>query len=120
MPEKAAGAQLVAVTPQKPDRSLEQFKTDPPGFPVLSDLSSDVMKAYKLYFEVDPELAAVYRKNGLDLEAFNGEGRVLPVAATFVFDPTGVVRAMQADTDYTKRMEPADALAAVRALALAP
>ena len=115
---KAAGAQLVAVTPQKPDRSLEQFKTEPPGFPVLSDLTSDTMKAYKLYFEVDAELAAVYRKNSLDLEAFNGEGRnVLPVAATFVIDQAGVVRAMQADTDYTKRMEPAEALAQLGELA---
>lgn len=113
----ARGAQLIAITPQKPDRSREQFKADPPGFSVLSDLSSETMKAYRLYFEVDPALVAVYRKVGLDLAAFNGEGReVLPVAATFVIDRAGVVRAMRADTDYRKRMEPSEVLDALDAL----
>lgn len=84
---------------------------------VLSDLDSTVMRAYHLYFEVDPELAAIYRTHGLDLVEYNGEGRnVLPAPGTFVIDRDGIVRAMQADTDYTKRMEPAAILRALEAL----
>jgi len=114
---QALGAQLIAVTPQTPDKSLEQFKAAPRGFDVLSDLDSTAMRAYRLLFEVDPDLAAVYRKHGLDLIEYNGPGRnVLPAPGTFVIDRDGIVRAMQADTDYTKRMEPADILRALEAL----
>lgn len=114
---RALGAQLVAVTPQTPDKSLEQFKAAPRKFEVLSDLDSKVMRAYRLYFEVDPDLAEVYRTHGIDLVEYNGPGRnVLPAPGTFVIDSDGIVRAMQADTDYTKRMEPADVIRALKAL----
>lgn len=101
------GARLLAVTPQQPDKSLEQLEKDGFPFTILSDLDSKVMRAYRLYYPLDDKLLAVYRKHGLDIEAYNGPGRaVLPVPGTFVIDPEGKVVAMQADTDYTQRMEP--------------
>ncbi len=114
---KRYGAQLIAITPQKPDKSAAQVKQDNYPFEVLSDLDSTVMKAYRLYFEVDDEVAAVYKKHGLDLTEYNGEGRnVLPVPGTFVIDTQGIVRAMHADQDYTQRMEPDAIVAALRSL----
>ena len=108
------GARLIAVTPQQPDKSLEQLKKDGFPFTILSDLDSRVMQAYELYFELDDELLAVYRKHGLDIEAYNGAGRtVLPVPGTFVIGTDGRVIAMQAETDYTRRMEPAAILQAL-------
>jgi len=100
-------AQLITITPQKPDKSAAQInKTDLP-FKVLSDLDSQVMKDYRLYFELEPQLVKIYKRVGLDVEDFNGKGRnVLPVPGTLVIDQQGIVRAMQAETDYTKRMEP--------------
>ena len=111
------GAQLVAITPQKPDKSTEQLKKDGYPFLVLSDLGSSVMKAYRLFYELDPELVKVYKKFGLNVEDFNGPGRnVLPVPGTFVLDQKGVVRARHADTDYTKRMEPTEIIKILKAL----
>ena len=108
LPEfKEYGAQLITITPQTPDKSVEQFKQKGYPFEVLSDLDSQVMKDYQLYFELPAELVDVYKKHGLDIEAFNGKDRnVLPVPGSFVIDTNGVVRAMHADTDYKKRMEP--------------
>lgn len=111
------GARLITITPQTPDKSAAQIKKDGLPFEVLSDLDSSVMKAYHLYFELDDELVKVYRKHGLDIEAFNGAGRnVLPVPGTFVIDRDGVVVAMQADPDYTKRMEPQAIIEALQKL----
>lgn len=109
------GANVIAITPQQPDKSLAQVKKGKYPFEILSDLDSSVMKNYRLYFEVPPELADVYRRNfKLDISAYNGKGRnVLPVPGTFVIDQKGVVRAAFADTDYKKRMEPADIIAAL-------
>jgi len=105
---KKYNAQLITVTPQTPDKSAEQIKKDGYPFEVLSDLDSTVMQDYKLYFELPDDLIAVYKKHKLDIEAFNGQGRnVLPVPGSFVIDEKGFVRAMQAQTDYKVRMEPA-------------
>ena len=105
------------MTPLLPDRSRKQLEEGCYRFEVLSDLDSSVMKAYRLYYELDPELVRVYKAHGLVVEDFNGPGRnVLPVTGTFVIDRTGIVRAMQANTDYRERMEPAAILRALDGL----
>ena len=103
------GAQLIAVTPQTPGRSLEQHKKNAYPFQILSDLDDSVMKAYNLYFEVPEALRSVYIQDfNLDIAAYNGNGRYgLPVPGTFVIDSQGIIQAVFADTDYTRRMEPA-------------
>ena len=115
---KKYGASVVAITPQTPDKSLSQFKQDGYPFEVLSDLDYKVIKAYNLLWEVSPELDAAYKRAfGLDVTAYNGPGRRgLPIPGTFVIDRAGIVRAAFADTDYKKRMEPADILAALQHL----
>jgi peroxiredoxin len=111
------GAQLITITPQSPDKSVEQFSEKGYPFEVLSDLDSKVMKDYQLYFELPAELVEVYKTHGLDIEAFNGKGRnVLPVPGSFVIDTNGIVRAMHADTDYKKRMEPSAIIDALKAI----
>ena len=112
------GARLIAVTPQQPDKSLEQVKKDGYSFEILSDLDSTVMRDYRLYFTVPKALSDLYRDRfGLDLGTYNGPGHYeLPVPGTFVIDRHGFVRAAFADTDYKRRMEPADIITALRAL----
>lgn len=112
---KKYGAQLITVTPQTPDKSAAQIKKDGYPFEVLSDLDSKVMQDYKLYFELPADLIAVYKKHKLDIEAFNGPGRnVLPVPGSFVIDKKGIIRAMQAQTDYKIRMEPVTIIDALK------
>ncbi len=114
---KHNGGQLLAVTPQKPDKSAAQIRKAGYPFPVLSDLDSNVMKAYNLYFEMDPKLVSVYNKLNLDVAEYNGEERyVLPVPATFIIDQNGIIRAQHATTDYKQRMEPADIISELEKL----
>ncbi|MGP4088641.1 peroxiredoxin-like family protein [Streptomyces sp. KR55] len=111
------GAQLVAVSPQIPDESLSLAEKHALDFTVLSDVGSDTAKAYGLAFDLPDDLAAVYDKLGFDLHRVNGgHPRTLPLPATYVIDQTGTVRWAFADTDYTKRAEPADIIAALDAL----
>jgi peroxiredoxin len=114
---KKYGAQLILVTPQTPDKSSEQIKKDGYPFEVLSDLDSQVIKDYKLFFKLGSDLVSVYKKVGLDIESFNGKGRnELPIPGAFVIDKKGIVRAMQAETDYKKRMEPAEIIEILKKL----
>ncbi len=115
---KKYGASIVAITPQTPDKSEAQFKKDGYPFEVLSDLDYSVIKSYKLFWEVPPEMDASYKHAfGLDIASFNGKGRLgLPIPGTLVIDKGGVIRSAFADTDYKKRMEPADILATLEKL----
>ncbi len=112
------GATLIAITPQKPDKSKEEIEGFGYGFEVLSDLDDKVTKAFKLYYEVPPEVDAIFQKEfGLKLEDHNGPGRLgLPVPGTFVIDREGIVRAAFADVNYENRAEPRDLLAALKSL----
>ncbi|WP_405551117.1 peroxiredoxin-like family protein [Streptomyces sp. NBC_01171] len=111
------GAQLVAVSPQIPDESLTLTEKHGLAFTVLSDVGSDTAKAYGLAFDLPDDLAAVYDKLGFDLHRVNGgHRRTLPLPATYVIDQTGTIRWAFADTDYTRRAEPTDILAALDAL----
>ncbi len=119
---EARGATLVTVTPQTPDKSLEQVKKDGYPFEILSDLDNSVMKAYGLFFEVPADLSDVYKRNfRLDLAEYNGKDRyLLPVPGTFVIDRRGIIRAVYADPDYRQRMEPAAILAALDGINRSP
>ena len=113
---KKYNASLIAVTPQRPDKSNEQIKKAKYTFEVLSDLDDSVMKSYKLFFEVPQELHELYRNRfNFDITDYNGKDRLgLPVPGTFVISQDGVIRAAYAKTDYKKRMEPKDILEALK------
>ena len=108
---KKYNASLIAVTPQKPDASARQIEKKEYTFEVLSDLNDTVMKQYKLYYELSPELVTLYKSKGLDVEQYNGKGRVaLPVPGTFIIAEDGTIIGAHAEHDYKERMEPATIL----------
>ncbi len=115
---KKYNASLIAVTPQRPDKSNEQLKKAKYTFEVLSDLDDSVMKSYNLFFEVPQELHELYRNRfSFDITDYNGKGRLgLPVPGTLVIGQDGVIKAAYAKTDYKKRMEPKDILESLKAI----
>lgn len=119
---RSLGADLVAISPELPDNTLTMAEKHAIPIDILSDATSEVMKKYRLRFAVPAEVKALYlEKFGLNLERYNGAGRwELPVPATYVIDRAGIVRAGEADPDYTVRMEPAEIVAALRRLAPGP
>jgi peroxiredoxin len=66
-----------------------------------------VAEAYGLVFTLPDALREIYLKLGIDLARGNGDGTWrLPIPARFVIDRRGVIRAVDADPDYTRRPEP--------------
>ena len=116
---RSLGADLMAISPELPDNTLTMAEKHAIPIDVLSDATSEVIKKYRLWYAVPAEVKALYQeKFGLNMEKYNGEGRwELPVPATYVLDRGGIVRAGEADPDYTVRMEPSDIVSALRAIA---
>lgn len=113
----AAGATLVAISPQTPDSSLSTSEKLQLAFPVLSDESNHVAESFGLTFTVPEALRQVYSEKGIDLPSANGDNTFrLPIPATYVIRTDGTVAWRFADPDYTLRAEPDDILAVLAVL----
>jgi peroxiredoxin len=109
------GARLVAVSPQTPDNSLTMAEKHSLEFPVLSDEGGEMIGTYGLKYDVASR--ELYEAVGCDLAKFNGKGGwILPAPAVFVIDREEIVRFVGVNGDYTQRVEPDEALAALDSL----
>ena len=114
---QSLGAQLVAISPQTPDNSLSTTEKNELTFEVLSDVGNQVARQFGLVFSLPEELRPIYQGFGIDLPAHNGDETFeLPIPATYVIKSDGAIAHAFMDPDYTKRMDPADILAALRSL----
>lgn len=114
-----AGTALVAISPESPDESLSTSERLELGFSVLTDQDNRVAAAFGIVHPVPSDVEAVYRGNGIDLQARTGqaqEATSLPLPATFLVDEDGMIRYAFVSPDYTLRAEPSDVLDAARAL----
>lgn len=108
----------MAVSPQLAKFGDQVITKQGLGFDILRDAGNGYTASLGLRFRLPDELIPIYKGFGIDLPACNGEDSwTLPVPARFVIDQGGVVRAVDADPDYTVRPEPEETLAKVRALA---
>jgi Peroxiredoxin len=108
---KSLGATLVAISPQVPEKSLATAEENKVSFEVLSDVGNKVARQFGLVFTLPERLRTIYKQFGADVAAANGDERYeLPLAATYVIDVDGIIRYAFIDTDYTKRLEPEEAV----------
>ena len=115
------GAELIAISPEKPEKATETIAKNGLKFEVLTDAGNVIAREYGLEMELDEELRPIYKKWGADLVEHNGDDSFeLPMPATFVIDREGTVVEAFVDEDYTNRLDPAEILAAVERAAEDP
>jgi peroxiredoxin len=112
---RAAGATLVAVSPQTPDQSLTLAERHALEFPVLSDVGNAVARDHGLVFTQSEASTATSHELGIDLADFNGDdSNTLPAASTFVIGDDRVIRFASVSGDFRWRVGPDEILAALR------
>lgn len=114
----AAGAQVVAISPQLPDESLTTREKDELAFPVLSDVGLNTARAFGVAFELPKPLLDLYADFEVMLEEINGEegAKELPMPATFVIRADRSIAYAHVEADFTRRAEPSEVLHLVREL----
>jgi peroxiredoxin len=113
----AAGAALVAISPQSPDNSLSTAEKNELAFVVLSDSSFAAANAFGIAFVFPDELAALYAEVGINVPAVNANGKwMLPLPATYVIDRGGRIVFAHVDADHRERAEPGDVLRMIATL----
>jgi len=120
LPElKAAGATIVAITPEKPLSAAKTTEKNALTYSVLTDPTQAAAKSFKVHFVMDEATKTKYEGYGLDLAAANASGTwELPAPGTFLIVPDGrgggTVKYAFADWDYKKRADPDVVIAAVK------
>jgi peroxiredoxin len=108
---------LVVVSPQVARTPRETTDSEPVTFEALRDFGNRVAEEYGLVFTLPDDVREIYLKLGIDLARGNGDGTWrLPIPARFVIDREGIIRAVDADPDYTRRPEPAHTVEILRQL----
>lgn len=115
LPEiQSKGAQMVAISPQTPDKSLTVEQKHNLEFAVLSDVGNKLARDLGLVFNLPEALKTAYTNFGFPLPDYNGDDSwTLPIPATYVVDARGRITYAFVDADYSLRAEPQDVLNAI-------
>jgi peroxiredoxin len=110
----AAGAALVAISPQTQKHSYMTRDMHKLRFPVLSDQGNHVARKFGLVYRVAPELQAMYEGIFTKLSGYNGDPTwELPLPATYIVRPEGTISWARMDADWRKRPEPEEIVKAL-------
>lgn len=109
----------MAISPQLPENSAKIARRHKLTFDVLSDAGNDWARRMGLVFELPADLRTVYEEGfKLVLARFNGDDSwELPMPGRFVVAADGTIAHREVDPDYTRRPEPEETVAQLRAMA---
>lgn len=111
----AAGWQILAISPDRPEKLAEADAEHHYTYTLLSDSTMEASKAFGLAFEVDAATREKYKGFGIDLEASSGQTHhLLPVPAVFVVGTDGIIRFAHSNPDYKVRLSNEEILQAVQ------
>lgn len=116
------GAQLVAVSPERPESAQDTMTKNFITFTVLSDADNKVARQYDLIWTVPEDKREQFsewmkKETGKTLAEWNGiDNYELPIPATFVIAQDGTVVYVFKDEDYKKRASNKDILKALENL----
>jgi peroxiredoxin len=107
----ARGASLVAISPQTAANSRKSQRDNKLSFPILSDVKSEVAKAFNIRFTLPDYLVELYKGFGNDLPLVNDDPSwVLPMPARYVIESSGIIAYSEVNPDYTHRPDPSELL----------
>ena len=103
----AEGAQLMLVSPHGPTNGLLERGSPVDGLTILQDPMNGVGLQYGLIFRMPDILREALQALGIDLSHIYGtDAWLLPIPATYVIRPDGIITLAHADPDFTHRLDP--------------
>lgn len=110
------GYQIIAISPDRPEKLKESILKHNLNYTVLSDSPMESAKAFGIAYKVDKETVANLNKFGIDLEDASGKKHnYLPVPAVFVIGVDGVIKFTYVNSDYKVRIDTDVLLSAAKA-----
>ena len=101
-----AGAQIVAITPERQAFTTQHTAVAQASYRILSDINNGYALSLNLVIWVGDEMKREMADFGRDLEVYQGNPSwFLPIPATFVVKRDGKIAARFVDPDYRRRMD---------------
>jgi peroxiredoxin len=114
---KAEGAQIVAIAPDRRQFSAQLKAEAGDAIPILTDIENGYALSINLAIWIGQEMQDLMASSGYPLDLYQGnDAWMLPIPATFVISPDGLIAARHIDPDYRRRMDIDALLDAVRTL----
>lgn len=110
------GANLVAVSPQTPDETLNIKEKNELQFEVLSDNGNIVTRQFTTVFKNGETPIETMKALGIDFDShYSDDTQELPVPAVFIIEKDNTISFAKAiDGDYRNRVEPSDIIQALK------
>jgi peroxiredoxin len=109
------GATVASVMPERREFIRQVWNKANGKLITLSDMDNSYALELGLAVWVGDEIRDLYTGIGLDLERYQGNGMwFVPIPATFVIKPSGIIVARYVDPDFRKRMETEQVVDALR------
>ncbi len=111
----ALGGRIAVVAPELRKYTNALKKEAHAEFPILTDMDNGYALSLNLAIWVGAEMEKLIASAGWEVPNYQGNTAwMMPIPATFVVEPDGVIAARYIDPDYRRRMEIEDLLAAFR------
>ena len=110
---KTAGANLVVISPQLPEKSQTLKSQNGFDFPILYDKGNELAKKFGIAFTLAEPLRPIHEE--MDFPAHNGdESFELPIPATYVINEDKEVVFASINPNWMERAEPTEYIEAVK------
>ncbi len=104
---KAAGAEVVAITPEIGGAALKTKKERDLKFEILCDVDNGVAMQFGLVYRIPGDIQPSYLKFNVKLPLIYGnDSWMLPIAATYVVGRDGRIAYAYVNPDYRERCDP--------------
>ena len=112
------GGQIVVLTPELKRYTRALHRKLNLTYDILTDLHLKTAEQFRLVFTLPDYLRDLYKSFGSTLDRFHDESEYrLPMPARYLVDKQGIIRAADANADYTIRPEPSETVSELRKLA---
>jgi peroxiredoxin len=109
------GYNLIAVSPDKPEKILENISDKKLNYTLISDSKMTEAQKLGIAFKVDEETIKKYKDYEIDLEEAAGQDHnMLPVPAVFIIGTDEVIKFSYVNPDYKVRLDEESLLAAAK------
>lgn len=109
---KEKNATVMAISPEASEGVKTTVEKTKSNFPVLSDDSLKISKAYDVNYAVKPAMIEKYKGYGIDFNKSNGNnGANLPIPATYIIGTDGKIKYVFFNSDISKRASVEELLA---------
>lgn len=104
---RAAGADVIAITPEVGGVALKTKRERELDFEILCDVDNGVGMQFGLMFRIPDDIQTGYRRFDVNLPSIYGnDSWMLPIPATYVVGKDGVLAHAYINPEYRERLDP--------------